>query len=101
MSTLSHQTPSHQTYPFTPGAEDRIDLLLIDADPSDVRMVEKMLAESGMDAGITVASELAAARRSLTRRTQCILVDLSTAAPTGWTACARCWRCPGLPPSSS
>ncbi|MEV4671909.1 MULTISPECIES: PP2C family protein-serine/threonine phosphatase [Actinomadura] len=71
-------TISHQTYPFTPGAEDRTDLLLIDADPSDVLMVEKMLAESGLDAAIAVASDLAEARRSLTRRTQCILVDLST-----------------------
>ncbi|MEU5991597.1 SpoIIE family protein phosphatase [Spirillospora sp. NPDC047418] len=78
MSTLSHQTPSQQTHPFTPGAEDGIDLLLIDADPSDVRMVEKLLAESGMDVEIAVASDLAAARRSLTRRTQCIIVDLST-----------------------
>ncbi len=71
-------TISHQTYPFAPGAEDRTDLLLIDADPSDVLMVEKMLAESGLDAVIAVASDLAEARRSLTRRTQCILVDLST-----------------------
>ncbi|MGP4023841.1 PP2C family protein-serine/threonine phosphatase [Actinomadura sp. 3N407] len=70
-------TISHQTYPFTPGAEDRTDLLLIDDDPSDVLMVEKMLAESGMDAEITVAGDLATARRVLTRRTQCIIVDLS------------------------
>ncbi|TDB86769.1 response regulator [Actinomadura sp. KC216] len=55
-----------------------IDLLLIDDDPSGVVMVEKMLAESGLDVGITVAGDLAAARRALTRRTQCILVDLST-----------------------
>ncbi|WUH97419.1 SpoIIE family protein phosphatase [Spirillospora sp. NBC_00431] len=71
-------TISHQTHPFTPGAEDRIELLLIDDDPSDVLMVEKMLAESGLDVGITVAGDLATARRTLTRRTQCILVDLST-----------------------
>ncbi|MFI0371338.1 PP2C family protein-serine/threonine phosphatase [Actinomadura sp. 1N219] len=71
-------TFSHQTHPFTPGAEDRIDLLLIDDDPSDVLLVEKMLAESGLDVGIAVAGDLAAARRALTRRTQCILVDLST-----------------------
>lgn len=70
-------TISQQTYPFTPGAEDRTDLLLIDDDPSDVLMVEKMLAESGMDAEITVAGDLATARRLLTRRTQCIIVDLS------------------------
>ncbi|WP_433467373.1 PP2C family protein-serine/threonine phosphatase [Spirillospora sp. CA-128828] len=70
-------TISRQTHPFTPGTEDRVDLLLIDDDPSDVLMVEKMLAESGMDAGITVASDLAAAGRTLTRRTQCIIVDLS------------------------
>nr|WP_308209862.1 response regulator [Actinomadura madurae] len=37
-----------------------------------------MLAESGMDAGITVAPDLATAARALTRRTQCIIVDLST-----------------------
>ncbi|GAA4224562.1 fused response regulator/phosphatase [Actinomadura meridiana] len=73
MSTISHQTHS-----YTPGSEDRIDLLLIDDDPADVRGVEKMLAESGMDAGITVAGDLASARRTLPRRTQCILVDLST-----------------------
>ncbi|WP_243716966.1 SpoIIE family protein phosphatase [Actinomadura sp. KC345] len=70
-------TISHQTYPFAPGAEDGIDLLLIDDDPGDVLMVEKMLAESGMDAEISVVGDLAAARRTLTRRTQCILVDLS------------------------
>ncbi|MFG2091470.1 MULTISPECIES: PP2C family protein-serine/threonine phosphatase [unclassified Spirillospora] len=70
-------TISQQTYPFTPGAEGRTDLLLIDDDPSDVLMVEKMLAESGMDAEITVAGDLATARRMLTRRTQCIIVDLS------------------------
>ena len=28
-------TISHQTHPFTPGAEDRVDLLLIDDDPAD------------------------------------------------------------------
>ncbi|WP_230421221.1 PP2C family protein-serine/threonine phosphatase [Actinomadura soli] len=72
-------TISHQTHPFTPGAEGRIDLLLIDDDPSDVLKVEKMLAESGLDVGIAVAGDLDAARRALTRRTQCILVDLSTA----------------------
>jgi serine phosphatase RsbU (regulator of sigma subunit) len=71
-------TISHQTHPYTPGAEDRIELLLIDDDPADVLSVEKMLAESGMDAGITVAGDLASARRTLPRRTQCILVDLST-----------------------
>ncbi|WP_243723178.1 SpoIIE family protein phosphatase [Actinomadura sp. 7K507] len=70
-------TISQQTYPFTPGAEDRIDLLLIDDDPGDVLMVEKMLAESGVDVEISVAGDLSAARRTLTRRTQCILVDLS------------------------
>ncbi|TYK49241.1 SpoIIE family protein phosphatase [Actinomadura decatromicini] len=71
-------TISHQTRPFAAGTEDRVDLLLIDDDPADVSMVEKMLAESGMDAGITVAPDLAAARRALTRRVQCIIVDLST-----------------------
>ncbi|WP_245667449.1 PP2C family protein-serine/threonine phosphatase [Actinomadura macra] len=55
-----------------------IDLLLIDDDPADVLMVEKMLADSGLDIQITVASDLTAARRRLTRRTQCIIVDLST-----------------------
>ncbi|MDL4817601.1 SpoIIE family protein phosphatase [Actinomadura sp. OS1-43] len=72
---------SHQTRPFTPGAapagQDRVDLLLIDDDPSDVLMVEKMLADSGLDALITVAADLPTARRRLTRRTQCIIVDLS------------------------
>ena len=72
VSTISHQTQSH-----TPGGDDRVDLLLIDDDPGDVLMVEKMLAESGMDAEIRVAVDLDAARRALTRRTQCIIVDLS------------------------
>lgn len=54
-----------------------MDLLLIDDTPSDVLMVEKLLADSGLDADITVAADLAAARRGLTRRTQCIIVDLS------------------------
>ncbi|MGW3769087.1 PP2C family protein-serine/threonine phosphatase [Actinomadura verrucosospora] len=71
-------TISHQTHPLTPGTEDRIELLLIDDDPTDVLMVEKMLADSGLDAGITVACDLDAARRMLTRRVQCIIVDLST-----------------------
>ncbi|MFI0410979.1 PP2C family protein-serine/threonine phosphatase [Actinomadura sp. 3N508] len=71
-------TISQQTHPFTPGADGRIDLLLIDDDPSGVVMVEKMLAESGLDVGISVAGDLDAARRALTRRIQCILVDLST-----------------------
>jgi serine phosphatase RsbU (regulator of sigma subunit) len=71
-------TISHQTHPLVPGAGDRIDLLLIDDDPGDVLMVEKMLAESGMDVEINVVGDLAAAGRALTRRTQCIIVDLST-----------------------
>ena len=58
MSTISHQTQSH-----TPEGDDRVDLLLIDDDPGDVLMVEKMLAESGMDAEIRVAVDLDAARR--------------------------------------
>ncbi|GGV15327.1 PP2C family protein-serine/threonine phosphatase [Actinomadura sp. LOL_016] len=70
-------TISHQTRPLVPGTEERVDLLLIDDAPSDVLMVEKMLADSGLDADITVAADLATARRSLTRRTQCIIVDLS------------------------
>ncbi|WP_242885556.1 PP2C family protein-serine/threonine phosphatase [Actinomadura litoris] len=70
-------TTSHQTSALAPGAEDRIDLLLIDDDPADVLMVEKMLADSGLDLQITVAGDLSAARRRLTRRTQCIIVDLS------------------------
>ncbi|QXJ24483.1 SpoIIE family protein phosphatase [Actinomadura graeca] len=71
-------TTSHQTHSLAPGAEDMIDLLLIDDDPADVLMVEKMLADSGLDIQITVAADLTAARRRLTRRTQCIIVDLST-----------------------
>ncbi|MDL4772183.1 MULTISPECIES: PP2C family protein-serine/threonine phosphatase [Thermomonosporaceae] len=70
-------TTSHQAHPLTPGTEDRIDLLLIDEDPSDVFLVEKMLAESGMDITMTIADGLGAARAKLTRRTQCIIVDLS------------------------
>ncbi|MFD0683321.1 PP2C family protein-serine/threonine phosphatase [Actinomadura fibrosa] len=60
------------------GAEERIDLLLIDDDPSDVLMVERMLADTGLDMRISVARDLGTARRLLTRRTQCIIVDLST-----------------------
>ncbi|WP_242614321.1 PP2C family protein-serine/threonine phosphatase [Actinomadura roseirufa] len=71
-------TISHQTHTLAPGAEDRVDLLLIDDDPTDILMVEKMLADNGLDIRITVAADLTTARRRLTRRTQCILVDLST-----------------------
>ncbi|HEY8480203.1 MAG TPA: SpoIIE family protein phosphatase [Spirillospora sp.] len=70
-------TTSHQTHSFTTGAEDRIALLLIDHDPAEVLLVEQMLTESGVDAEITVAHDLDSARRAMTRRTQCIIVDLS------------------------
>lgn len=68
---------SYQTNALSHAVEDRIDLLLIDDDPSDVFLVEKMLADSGLDIAMTVAEGLDAARRRLTRRTQCIIVDLS------------------------
>ncbi|GAA4066252.1 PP2C family protein-serine/threonine phosphatase [Actinomadura miaoliensis] len=74
MSTISqHTRPA-----APPGTEDRIDLLLIDDDPGNVRVVEKMLVEAGLDISMAVADSLDAARRRLTRRIQCILVDLST-----------------------
>ncbi|MFI0353438.1 PP2C family protein-serine/threonine phosphatase [Actinomadura sp. 9N407] len=70
-------TISHRSHAVALGAEDRIDLLLIGDDPGDVFLVEKMLADSGLEIRMTVAESLAAARRSVTRRTQCIIVDLS------------------------
>ncbi|MFG2005759.1 PP2C family protein-serine/threonine phosphatase [Spirillospora sp. NPDC048911] len=70
-------TISHHPHPVAQGAEDRIDLLLIGHDPADVFLVEKMLAETGLTAQITVAEDLDVARRKLTRRTQCVIVDLS------------------------
>ncbi|WP_245623277.1 PP2C family protein-serine/threonine phosphatase [Spirillospora albida] len=74
---------SQQTHPLAPGAEDTVDLLLIDDDPTDVLHVERMLAESGLATEITVARDLPAARRMLTRRTQCIIVDLSATGVDG------------------
>jgi serine phosphatase RsbU (regulator of sigma subunit) len=71
-------TSQHSRPAAPPGTEDRIDLLLIDDDPGNVRVVEKMLTEAGLDIGMTVADSLEAARRRLTRRVQCVLVDLST-----------------------
>ncbi|WP_018655743.1 PP2C family protein-serine/threonine phosphatase [Actinomadura flavalba] len=59
------------------GGDDRIDLLLIDDDPSDVFLVERMLSDSGLDVRLRVAADLDSARRVLTRRTQCVIVDLS------------------------
>ncbi|GAA3943994.1 fused response regulator/phosphatase [Actinomadura viridis] len=70
-------TISHQSHAASLGTGDRIELLLIDDDPSDVFLVEEMLAESGMEIQMTVAEDLRAARRRLSRRTQCIIVDLS------------------------
>ncbi|WP_245682007.1 PP2C family protein-serine/threonine phosphatase [Actinomadura kijaniata] len=72
MSTLSHQPH------FLPaGAEERVDLLLIDADPSDMVLVDRMLADSGVDARITTATTLEQARARMGRHVQCIIVDLS------------------------
>ncbi|WP_433333966.1 PP2C family protein-serine/threonine phosphatase [Spirillospora sp. CA-294931] len=72
-------TISHHRHPVTPGADDRIDLLLIDDEPADVFLVERMLDDSGLAVAMTVADSLEAARRLRTRRTQCIVVDLSAA----------------------
>ncbi|MFC0038868.1 SpoIIE family protein phosphatase [Actinomadura rayongensis] len=87
MSTLSRQPHSVPPVPghgrparssgSGPGAEGTLDLLLIGDDPSDVFLVERMLAESGLDARLAVARDLDGARGRLTRRTQCIIVDLS------------------------
>ncbi|XVQ12675.1 PP2C family protein-serine/threonine phosphatase [Spirillospora sp. CA-255316] len=94
MSTVSHH--SHNPHGARPnghaghgphpnavanGSEERVDLLLIDDDPSDAFLVERMLDESGLEISLSVADGLPAARRLLTRRTQCIIVDLS--APDG------------------
>ncbi|MFB4312801.1 PP2C family protein-serine/threonine phosphatase [Actinomadura sp. 21ATH] len=70
-------TTSHRSHAVALGGEDRIDLLLIGDDPADVFLVEKMLGDSGLEIRMTVAESLPAARRSVTRRTQCIIVDLS------------------------
>ncbi|MEW2352554.1 SpoIIE family protein phosphatase [Spirillospora sp. NPDC029432] len=70
-------TTSHRSHAVALGGEDRIDLLLIGDDPADVFLVEKMLADSGLEIRMTVAEGLPSARRSVTRRTQCIIVDLS------------------------
>ncbi|MFI6517236.1 PP2C family protein-serine/threonine phosphatase [Spirillospora sp. NPDC050679] len=74
-------TISHQSHPLAPGSEDRIDLLLIDDDPSDVFLVERMLTDSGLDIRMAVAHDLAAARERIHRRVQCIIVDLSAPGP--------------------
>jgi serine phosphatase RsbU (regulator of sigma subunit) len=94
VSTVSHHSHNphgarpnghagHGSHPnaVANGSEERVDLLLIDDDPSDVFLVERMLAESGLEISLSVADGLPAARRLLTRRTQCIIVDLS--APDG------------------
>ncbi|MFC5749500.1 PP2C family protein-serine/threonine phosphatase [Actinomadura rugatobispora] len=94
MSTVSHHSHNphgarpnghagHGAHPnaVAHGSEERVDLLLIDDDPSDVFLVERMLDDSGLEISLSVADGLPAARRLLTRRTQCIIVDLS--APEG------------------
>ena len=90
MSTVSHQPhdphgarpdgragrePSPNAGPG--GPEERVDLLLIDEDPSDAFLVERMLADSGLEISLSVADGIPAARRMLTRRTQCVILDLS------------------------
>ncbi|GLZ07080.1 hypothetical protein Acsp03_45460 [Actinomadura sp. NBRC 104412] len=83
MSTISHShsQPSPSRGPRAPKAaqatEDAIEVLLIDDDPADVLLVERMLAESGLEFQLVLADDLEAARRALTRRTQCVIIDLS------------------------
>ncbi|WP_395108809.1 PP2C family protein-serine/threonine phosphatase [Actinomadura sp. SCN-SB] len=83
MSTISHShsQPSPSRGPRAPkaaqGTEDAIEVLLIDDDPEDVLLVERMLAESGLEFQLVLADDLEAARRTLTRRTQCVIIDLS------------------------
>ena len=86
MSTISHShshpSQSRRQRAARPrdaaqGTEDVIEVLLIDEDPADVFLVERMLAESGLEFQLVVVDDLEAARRSLTRRTQCVIVDLS------------------------
>ncbi|MBO2454593.1 SpoIIE family protein phosphatase [Actinomadura barringtoniae] len=75
--TFLVSTISQRAYPAHAGAEERVDLLLIGHDAADVFLVEQMLAGSGLDARISVADGLDTAREKLTRRTQCIIFDLS------------------------
>ncbi|MFC4911181.1 PP2C family protein-serine/threonine phosphatase [Actinomadura gamaensis] len=60
-----------------PGQSETVELLAVFADPSDVLMVEKMLTEAGLEVALTVAASVDEARHRVTRRTQCILLDLS------------------------
>jgi serine phosphatase RsbU (regulator of sigma subunit) len=86
VSTISHSQnhPPHSRgqragRPRNPaqGPEDAVEVLLIDEDPADVFLVERMLSESGLEFHLVVADDLEAARATLTRRTQCVIVDLS------------------------
>ncbi|WP_019630083.1 PP2C family protein-serine/threonine phosphatase [Actinomadura atramentaria] len=87
MSTLSRQPHPSGPPPAAarpgraagsgPGADAAVELLLIGDDPADAFLVENALADSGLDVRLTVAPDLDGARGRLTRRTRCILVDLS------------------------
>ncbi|MCP2336636.1 PP2C family protein-serine/threonine phosphatase [Actinomadura rupiterrae] len=68
-------TPRRPALP--PGQPETVELLAVFGDPADVLMVEKMLTEAGLDVALTVAASVDEARRKVSRRTQCILIDLS------------------------
>ncbi|MEV5568500.1 fused response regulator/phosphatase [Spirillospora sp. NPDC052269] len=70
-------SPSRSPVPSPSGQPETVELLAVLGDPADVQMVEKMLTEAGLDVALTVAASLDEAARRVTRRTQCVLVDLS------------------------
>jgi diguanylate cyclase (GGDEF)-like protein/PAS domain S-box-containing protein len=65
-------------------------LLLVEDDPSDLRLISQMAVDAGLAAGqVRGASSLAAARRVLTEEAcECILVDLDLPDATGLEAVA-------------
>ncbi|RAY14525.1 serine/threonine protein phosphatase [Actinomadura craniellae] len=71
---MNHRQQQHSA---VPGVDGPLGLLLIEDDPGDAFLVQELLAESGLNVDITHAPTLGEARRKLSRRVQCILVDLS------------------------
>ncbi|MEV4253822.1 fused response regulator/phosphatase [Spirillospora sp. NPDC049652] len=63
--------------PSASGQPETVELLAVLDDSADVRTVGKMLAEAGLDVALTAAASVDEAVHRVTRRTQCILVDLS------------------------
>ncbi|MFC5187312.1 PP2C family protein-serine/threonine phosphatase [Actinomadura harenae] len=70
-------SPSRRPVPSPSGQPETVELLAVLGDPADVVMVERMLSEAGLEVALTVAASVDEARHRVTRRTQCILVDLS------------------------